>query len=196
MGFISDPGLLFAPPDVRIEHRSDGTIVLRSGCPLARYSRAVGEWLTLWAAEAPHRSFLAERADNGGWRELSYRDALDAVRRIAQFLLDHDLDASRPVAILSQNSIHHALLSLSSMHVGIPVVPISVPYSLMTKDYRKLAHIINVTRPGLVFAEDGSRFAAAIRAVGLRDAQLVFARRLGVARVLSTSGDGTPLGRR
>lgn len=173
MGLDVGADSLFARPDVRIHRREDGTILLESGQPLEPYSRAVGEWLVRWADEAPDRTFLAERVYHDRWRKISYRDALDSVRRIAQFLIDQGLDASRPIIILSENSTDHALLSLASMHVGIPVSPISPAYSLMSKDYGKLKHVLESTRPGLVFAQDEARFGAALRALPLSDAKVV-----------------------
>jgi feruloyl-CoA synthase len=40
------------------------------------------------------------------------------VRRIGEALLARGLDATKPVALLSDNSIEHALLSLGAMHAG------------------------------------------------------------------------------
>src|SRR6185437_6964332 len=48
--------------------------------------------------------------------------------------------------------------------VGIPYAPISVPYSLMSQDFKKLAAIIDILTPGLVFAANGVAFARAIAA--------------------------------
>jgi feruloyl-CoA synthase len=67
-----------------------------------------------------------------------YREAYGAVRRIGQALLDRRLGAEKPVAILSDNGIDHALLALGAMHVGVPAVPVSPAYSLMSKDFGKL----------------------------------------------------------
>jgi feruloyl-CoA synthase len=78
------------------------------------------------ARQAPDRAFLAERAGDG-WRRITYRETLDAVRRIGESLLARGLDATRPVVLLSDNSIEHGLLSLGAMHVGVPVAPISLP---------------------------------------------------------------------
>jgi feruloyl-CoA synthase len=50
------------------------------------------------------------------------------------------------------------------MHVGIPYAPISVPYSLLSKDFGKLKTIIEVLQPGLVFAANGTAFSRAIAA--------------------------------
>ncbi len=157
--------LRFAPPEVRVERRADGALLLRSPQPLAAHARAVGDWLVQWAAQAPDRVVFAERAGDG-WRKITYREALDAARRIGQSLLDRGLDASRPLAILSDNSVDHALLALGAMQVGVPVAPISPAYSLMSKDFAKLKAIFGLLRPGLVWAADPQKFSAALAAVG------------------------------
>src|SRR5687767_494910 len=148
----------FAPQKVEIEKRADGTILLRSPQKLAPYARCVTEWLVQWSDKAPDRTFLAERAGER-WRNLSYRETYGAVRRIAQALLDRGLGPERPVAILSDNGIDHALLALGAMHVGIPVAPVSAAYSLLSKDFGKLRYIFELVQPGLVFAADAQKFA-------------------------------------
>jgi feruloyl-CoA synthase len=158
-------GPRFAQPRVDVERRIDGVTVLRSPDPLRPFARAVGEWVAQWAALAPDRCFLAQRVGDD-WRRVSYAAALDAVRRIGASLLARGLDAAHPVAILSDNSIDHALLALGAMHVGIPVAPISPAYSLLSKDHAKLRGIFDLLRPGLVFADDAARFAPALAAVG------------------------------
>jgi len=158
-------GPRFAPPRVEVEQRPDGTTLLRSPEPLRPFARAVGEWLVHWASSAPDRCFLAERAGDA-WRRVTYAEAIDAVRRIGASLLARGLDAATPVAILSDNSIDHALLAHGAMHVGIPVAPISPAYSLLSDDHAKLTGIFDLLRPGLVFAQDPVRFAPALAAVG------------------------------
>jgi feruloyl-CoA synthase len=157
----------FAPAAVEVERRSDGAVVLRSPQRLSRYARTVGEWLIRWAGETPDRVFLAERADDR-WRELTYRDALAAVRRVGEALIDRGLDAGRPVAILSENGIDHALVALGAMHVGVPAVPVSPAYSLMSTDFGKLKAIFELVRPGLVYCADPARFTPALDAVRTR----------------------------
>src|SRR5688500_16583405 len=156
----------FAPAKVELEKRSDGSLLLRSPQKLAPYARCVTEWLVQWSDKAPDRVFLAERTPSGTWRTIKYREAYGAVRRLGQALLDQKLGAERPVAILSDNSIDHALLSLGAMHVGVPVVPVSPAYSLMSKDFGKLKSIFELVKPGLVFAAEPQKFGAALEAVG------------------------------
>src|SRR5579859_6060030 len=168
----SEP-LAFAAPDIAVEHRPDGAIVLRSRQPLAVHARVIGVWLEDWAAAAPERTFLAERDAAGGWRRVGYRAAWEAARSIGQALLDRGLGPGRPVAILSENSIDHALLTLGALHVGVPVVPISVAYSRLSQDFGKLRHIVELVRPGLIYARDGALFAKALAAIAATATELV-----------------------
>src|SRR5512147_1526183 len=202
--------LRFAPATVDVERRADGAIVLRSPQPLRAYERSVGEWLVKWAREAPERVFLAERAGDT-WRRVAYAQALDAARRIGQALLERGLGPERPVAILADNSVDHALLALGAMHAGVPVAPISPAYSLMSKDFAKLKAIFGLLKPGLVWTGDSPRFAPALAAVGAEPTPIgkllekdagarvdeAFAR-VGpesVAKILFTSGStGLPKG--
>ncbi len=157
--------LRFAPAKVDVEKRADGSILLRSPQKLAPHARCVTEWLVQWSDRAPERTFLAEKSGNS-WKKLSYRETYGAVRRIGQALLERDLGQERPVAILSDNSVDHALLSLGAMHVGVPVAPISPVYSLMSKDFGKLKHIFDLVKPGLVWTADPEKFKPALEAVG------------------------------
>jgi hypothetical protein len=139
--------LRFAPAEVELERRADGTLVLRSPQKLRAHERCVGEWLAKWAQQSPERTFLAERRGEG-WRKLSYAQALDGARRIGQALLGRGLGPDKPLAILSDNSIDHGLLALGAMHAGVPVAPISPAYSLMSKDFAKLKAIFELLKPG------------------------------------------------
>ena len=172
----------FAPAKVEVEKRADGSMLLRSPQKLAPYSRCVTEWLVQWSDRAPARTFLAERRGET-WKAVSYREAYGAVRRIGQALLDRGLGADKPVAILSDNGIEHALLALGAMHVGVPVVPISPAYSLLSKDFGRLKHIFERVKPGLVFADDPGKFGAALQAVG--------AKSTAVAQLLETNPGST-----
>ncbi len=154
----------FAPAEVDLEKRADGTLILRSPQKLGPYSRCITEWLMQWSDRDPARLFLAERRGEA-WRRISYREAYGAVRRIGQALLDRRLGAEKPVAILSDNGIDHALLALGAMHVGVPAVPVSPAYSLMSKDFGKLKAIFELVKPGLVYAAEPEKFAAALEAV-------------------------------
>jgi feruloyl-CoA synthase len=154
--------LSLCPISIETRTLPDGGLILRSRHELLPYPRCLGELLRHWAGAAPDRTFLAERNPEGAWRRITYGEALDAVERIASFLLEHRLDQNRPVALLSDNGIDHGLLQLAAMHAGIPAVPISPAYSLLSEDQAQLRYIFEMTRPGLVYAADGGRFAAAL----------------------------------
>ena len=163
--------------DVRIERRADGTILLRSPHPLGAYPARLTERLTRWARETPDRCFIAQRDSRGGWRSLSYAQTHARVLAIGQALLERRLSAERPVAILSDNDIEHALLALACMHVGIAYVPVSSAYSLVSTDFAKLKHVMGLLTPGMVFASDGERFAKAIAAARPAGTEVVLGER-------------------
>ncbi len=164
--------LAFGPPDVTVERRPDGAMLVRSPSPLGPYPAALTDWLDHWAKVAPDRVFLAERA-GASWRKVTYAGARNAARSVAQGLIDRGLDVERPVAILSGNSVDHALVGLGAMIAGVPYVPVSPPYSLVAKDFAKLKSIIAVLTPGLIFVSDGAPFAAAIDAASPGEVEVV-----------------------
>ena len=160
------------PSDVLVERRADGVMLMRSPHALPPYPKCITERLARWAGAAPERVFLAQREAGGGWRTLSYAATFATVRAIAAALLQRDLSPERPIAILSGNDIEHALLALAAMHVGIPYAPISVPYSLVSQDFKKLRSIIEILTPGLVFAANGAAFGRAIAATVPADVEV------------------------
>ena len=70
--------LTFGPPDVTVERRPDGALLVRSPHPLGPYPAAMTDWLDHWAKVAPDRVFLAER-EGAAWRKVTY--AAGAQRR-------------------------------------------------------------------------------------------------------------------
>lgn len=146
--------------------RRDGDVIYLSAADaLPPYARSLVDRLDEWAAEAPERILFADRGSDGNWRYLKYAQAAEQSRSIAQYLLDCSLSADRPVAVLSGNSIEHALVTLGAMRAGVPVAPVSPAYSLVAKDYAKLKHVFDLVTPGLVFCAEGQHFAPALDAV-------------------------------
>ena len=97
-----------------------------------------------------------------GWRTVTYREALDQVRHLAQGLLDRKLSRDRTVVILSGNSIEHGLLALAAMYVGVPYAPIAPAYSLQANEFGTLRQVFERMKPGLVFAAEGALFERAL----------------------------------
>src|SRR4030081_2341778 len=152
----------FGSPAVSIDRRDDGTIYLRPKIPLGEYPARLTDRLHHWAEAEPNRVFMAERGAGPGWRQITYAQLLDISRRIASALLSRGLSAEKPIVILSGNSIDHALVAFGALYAGIPFCPVSPAYSLVSRDYGKLAFLMKLLTPGLVFAEDASKFADAL----------------------------------
>lgn len=153
--------IAFGNPRVTIEQRSDGATIVRPAMPLMDYPDRITDRLLHWAREAPDRTYMAER-DGDGWRRISYAELLDSSRRIGSALYARGLSAERPLMILSGNAIDHALMAFGALYAGVPFVPVSPAYSLVSKDYGKLRYLMGLLTPGLVFADDASLFADAL----------------------------------
>jgi feruloyl-CoA synthase len=162
--------------NVAFEPSPEGSLRVRNSAPLSPYPGRLTERLRHWAQVAPDRVLLASR-DGKGWRKVTYLEAFNSACAIGQALLDRGLSVTRPVLIPSGNGIEHGLLSLGCLHVGIPFVPLSTAYSLISTDFARLRDIVALVRPGLVFADDGDRYAAALRACIPEDVEVVIVRR-------------------
>ena len=152
----------FGDPAVSIDRREDGTIYLRPKMALGEYPLRLTDRLHYWAKAEPNRIFMAERDTGGGWRQISYAQLLASSRHIASGLLARGLSADKPIVILSGNSIDHALLAFGALYAGIPFCPVSPAYSLISRDYGKLGFVMKLLTPGLVFADDATKFAKAL----------------------------------
>src|SRR3954454_6664366 len=159
-------------PEVQVDRRADGTLLLKSGRPLPLYPDKLTDRLVHWANAAPDRVFMAERASGGGWRAITYAHTLERVRGIGAALLTRNLSAERPIIILSGNDLEHALLWLAANYVGIPYAPVSPAYSLISSDFGKLKHIVNLLTPGLIYACN-AQYARAIAATMPRDVEVI-----------------------
>jgi feruloyl-CoA synthase len=161
--------------NVMFEPSPDRSLRVRNSTPLGPYPGRLTDRLRHWATVTPDRVLLASR-DGEGWRKVTYLEALNSACAIGQALLDRGLSVTRPVLILSGNGIKHGLLSLGCLHVGIPFVPLSTAYSLISTDFGRRRDIVALVRPGLVFADDGDRYAAALRACIPEDVEVVIVR--------------------
>lgn len=159
-----------------VARRGDnGVVYLTSSQSLGRYPVRLTDCLDRWARDAPDRLFLAERDPDSRWRRVTYGDARERVRRIAQALLCRKLSIDRPIVILSGNGIDHALMALAAMYAGIPYAPVAPAYSLQAQEFTALRQVFDRMRPGLVFAADGARFERALREVLPEGTELVVA---------------------
>jgi feruloyl-CoA synthase len=160
--------LTFGVTRVNLRDGEPGTRYMRADQDLLPYPERLTDRLKHWAHVKPDHTFMARRVKQtdgtlGDWKPISYAQAWTTARHIAQGLIDRGLSAERPVAILSENSLEHALLALACLVAGVPFVPVSPPYSLISVDYDKLKHVLRTITPGLVFAQD-ARYAKAMAA--------------------------------
>ena len=157
---------LFAAPEVVSQTAADGCVLLSSAQPLGPYPVTVIHSLRDWAARDPGVPLVAERAADGAWRSCPYGEAVAAADAIGQALLDLGLGPGRPLLILSGNSVDHLLVMLGAMTAGIPVAPVSVAYSLQSRDHARIRAVTDLIGPGAVFADDAGRFGPALDAIG------------------------------
>ncbi|MEY4449559.1 MAG: hypothetical protein RLZZ433_2574 [Pseudomonadota bacterium] len=169
--------LRFGVTRVTLKDGVPGTHYLQADQALEAYPDRLTDRLQHWAQHKPTQTLFARRikqADGslGDWRHVTYAEAWQTARNIAQGLINRGLNAERPVVILSENSLEHALLALGCMVAGVPFVPTSPPYSLISQDYDKLKHVLRTVTPGMVFASD-ARYAKAIAATVSNDMEIV-----------------------
>ena len=170
--------LTFGVTQATLRDGEAGVHYLVADQALAPYPERLTDRLVHWARERPQQTLFARRqrmadGSSGDWQKISFAQALDAARRIGQALLDRGLSAERPVLVLSENDLEHALLALGCMVAGIPWCPTSPAYSLISQDFDKLKHVVKTLTPGLVFASDANRYARAMLATLGDDVELV-----------------------
>ena len=113
--------LRFGITRVELSEGAPGVRYMRAEQPLQVYSQRITDRLKLWAMTRPDQTFMARRArltdgSTGDWIHLTYAQAWDSARSIAQALINRGLSADKPVVILSENDLEHALLALGCHH--------------------------------------------------------------------------------
>ncbi|MEA2896548.1 MAG: feruloyl-CoA synthase [Bradyrhizobium sp.] len=164
--------------DIAVERRPDGVIIMKSRIPLKVYEKHIPASLAKWAVEKADRTWLAQRSGSDRqWRTLSYAEAKRSVDALTQGILNLKLAEGRPVAVLSGNSIEHALMTMAAMQARIPAAPVSPAYSLMSQDHAKLKYLFGLIKPALVMVQDGPAFEKALKALDLDGVTVVHVAR-------------------
>ncbi|MCY4302903.1 MAG: AMP-binding protein [Aestuariivita sp.] len=138
---------------VKIQHVADG-IILYNTRTVAADDETVPAILERHACERGDQTALID-AKSGTC--LTYGALWDRTIRLARGLGRFDLGVDRPIAILSENSIDHAIVTFAGMVQGVPVAPLSVAYSQFS-DPSRIASLFRQLTPGLVFAQDADTF--------------------------------------
>ncbi len=170
--------LTFGVTQATLRDGDTGVHYLVADQALAPHPDRLTDRLVHWAQVRPQQTLFARRGRNadgssGDWQHISFAQALDAARRIGQGLINRGLSAEKPVLILSENDLEHALLALGCLYAGIPWCPTSPAYSLISQDFDKLKHVVKTLTPGLVFASDANRYARAMLATLGEEVELV-----------------------
>jgi feruloyl-CoA synthase len=106
--------MILGSQEVRTERRADGAVLLRAKAGLSEFPRKITEKLEYWAQRAPDRIVFAQRNASGGWRSVTYAQALAQARAIGAFLISKGLSAERPLVVLSGNDIEPSCASSAS----------------------------------------------------------------------------------
>ena len=166
--------LNWLPRDIAVDRRPDGSIVLTSRAVLEPYAPHLPAMLAGWAEKRSDQTWLAQRKGPAReWRHVSYRQAQQQIDGLTQALLNLNLPSNSPVAILSGNSLEHALMTLAAMQARLPVAPISPAYSLLSQDHVKLKYLFALVKPAVLMVQDGVQFQRALNALDLSGVTLV-----------------------
>ena len=157
---MSTNGPTFAPRELSIDRRTDGTLMLSSPLDLGTCDWRITDFLPSWANSVPERVFLAQRNAAGGWDEITYGEAWSQVQAVGQHLIDMGAKPADRLAILSGNSIENAVISFAAMSIGVVLAPISPNYTLMPGGLARLKDIAEALRPNFVFVQSGRDFSA------------------------------------
>jgi len=163
------------PAEVEVVAGANGEIELSCPRTMPAHPDSLLDYLTEAARDHGDRIFLAERENGatGPWIEMTYSQCLARSEAVGQWLLDRGYGPERPVMILSENSLAHAVITLGAMSISSPVAPVSPAYSLLSRDFAKLRYIFDLIEPGLIFVEEVERFARALDALDLTGIDVV-----------------------
>src|SRR5471032_2883969 len=146
-------------PEVSVERRGDATLVRSSPRALPENLPLMIDLLGRAAERRPDVTWLAERRGPGrAWQRLSYAEAWAKSGAVASWLIAQGYGpASKPLAILSDNSLENALFLFGALCAGALVAPVSPNYST-TGDFTRLDHALSIVEPSLVFAQDSKDY--------------------------------------
>lgn len=170
----------YLPQKLNVEHRADGSIILTNDQPLRPHPPHMLAPLVYWGAATPDNPWLKQRdpidSSKDGWIQLTYGEALDRVRRLAEGLLRLGAGPDKPIMILSRNSIEHALIMYAAMWAGSPVVPVTPAYALLSEDFQRLNYVDQLIEPAFLYVDDGAEYQRGLNGMALSGRTVIYAR--------------------
>ena len=185
----------FLDVDLDVERRSDGVILMRSRQPLEAYeSNIPAAFAEVAAGKADQPALRFREGPDRTWTTLSYGGLKARIDAFTQWLLDQKIPAGRSVMLLAANTPTFAIALFASYAAGVPVCPVSVQYGALGGDFGRLKHVVDLTDPAIVVAEDTGLLKAALETLDWADARVVTAdpsqlsiAAVSIADVLATS---------
>lgn len=149
--------------DVDVRRRADGSMIVTSSVAPAAPEHTIPQRLAHWARTTPDAPYLSE-----GERVMSYAEVERLRRRHAARLLSIPELIERPLLLLGENGIDHAVMMLAATSVGIPVAVVQPAYGAAAADpWSKLARVVGQVEPALVLADDPTTVKFALDAIKL-----------------------------
>lgn len=145
------------PMDLRVEPAGDGSILLVHGLPLESFEPLFIGHIEGQARARPQKTAYARRDPGGAvagapWRELSYAQLHDRVRRVGGWF-EAQGARGQVLLLVTGNSIEHAVVRLGAIAAGVVVCPVSAGYVAAGGEYERLAYVRDLVRPRFVYAE-------------------------------------------
>lgn len=154
-------------PRIAVEQQADGTLLVTTPHAVPDYPASICASLYEHGKDRPDRVFLAERNKDGAWDKVTFGQMLANTRSVAQWFISNGFDQSKPVMILSSNSINQAIITFGAMLAGVPVAPVSPPYSLISTDFSKLIACASAVKPAAIYVEHLAPFTKALAAMDM-----------------------------
>lgn len=160
------------PAAVEVQRRDNGEILLSCPYQIGEIPQDMVQLLLERAEQFPERVLIAEQNLQGEWVHLTYADAVRQCRSVAQWLISKGASIEKPLVILSNSSINHFLMAWGALFARVPYTPVSMSYSTVKGAYPKLEAVLDVVKPGFVFAEALSVHSDALQNIQFDTAQV------------------------
>lgn len=161
--------LPFVAPDLRVENRDDGSILIWQEQALLDVGPSIAHLFVARAREIPDRVFVAQPNAKGGWETITYGQLLDRALRIAAAFAARGYLPGDRVLILTGPGIDHAAVMFGAMLARLVTLPLSPAYAVVAERLR-LEYAVELVRPVAAFADNAAACGDALR--DLRDANI------------------------